>query len=227
LTDCPRGYTDGAVRHGQVFRRARTISGHFAADRRRRRIVAKTKQGADTGKKKVFVVDDHPIVRERVAELINQEPDLVVCGEAEGAAQALALLAKTPVDVAVVDISLKDGDGLELIKQMSSLYPHVLSLVLSMYDESVAFFEHIVRKDRPVREILTANYTFLNQPLAKFYGVKKEVKAKNDPEMVIDAENRGGRLRAVLFDDEPPGLLTFRALVRDHPRSGDRGNAAG
>ncbi len=65
----------------------------------------------------------------------------------------------------------------------------------SMYDESVAFFEHIVRKDRPVSEILTANYTFLNQPLAKFYGVKKEVTSKNDPEMVVGAENRGGVLR--------------------------------
>jgi hypothetical protein len=78
----------------------------------------------------------------------------------------------------------------------TSRYPEFTNEVRdSMYDEAIAFFEHIVRKDRPVREILGANYTFLNQPLAKFYGVKKEVKSKNEPEMVIDAEKRGGALR--------------------------------
>lgn len=76
----------------------------------------------------------------------------------------------------------------------------------SMYDEAVAFFEHIVRQDRPVREILNANYTFLNQPLAKFYGIKKEVKSQNDPEKVVGAENRGGilRLGAVLTATSAP-----------------------
>ncbi|MDZ4798622.1 MAG: DUF1592 domain-containing protein [Bryobacteraceae bacterium] len=66
-----------------------------------------------------------------------------------------------------------------------------------MYDEAVYFFDHIVRNRRPAREILTANYTFLTQPLAKHYGVKKEVKAKNDPELVENAAefNRGGMLR--------------------------------
>src|SRR5947208_2469539 len=78
----------------------------------------------------------------------------------------------------------------------------------SMYDEAVFFFEHIIRKDRPVREILTADYTFLNQPLAKFYGVKKEIKSKNDPELVegANAMNRGGvlRLGAVLTVTSAP-----------------------
>jgi hypothetical protein len=78
----------------------------------------------------------------------------------------------------------------------TSRYPEFTNDVRdAMYDEAVAFFEHIVRRDRPVREILNANYTFLNEPLAKFYGVKKEVRSKNDPEMVVGAENRGGVLR--------------------------------
>ena len=66
-----------------------------------------------------------------------------------------------------------------------------------MYDEAVSFFEHIVRKDRPVREILSADYTFLNQPLAKFYGVKKDVQSKDAVEMVEGANGfqRGGLLR--------------------------------
>jgi hypothetical protein len=63
-----------------------------------------------------------------------------------------------------------------------------------MYDEAVSFFEHILRKDRPVREILAANYTFLNQPLAKFYGVKTDIKSKT-AEYVEGVPNRGGALR--------------------------------
>lgn len=67
----------------------------------------------------------------------------------------------------------------------------------AMYDEAVSFFEYVIRKDRPVREILTADYTFLNQELAKFYGVKKEIKSKGDVELVegANAFHRGGVLR--------------------------------
>jgi Protein of unknown function (DUF1592)/Protein of unknown function (DUF1588)/Protein of unknown function (DUF1585)/Protein of unknown function (DUF1595)/Protein of unknown function (DUF1587)/Planctomycete cytochrome C len=78
----------------------------------------------------------------------------------------------------------------------------------SMYDEAVSFFEHIIRKDRPVREILSADYTFLNQPLAKFYGVKKDVRSKDAVELVDGANGfqRGGLLRlgAVLTATSAP-----------------------
>ena len=78
----------------------------------------------------------------------------------------------------------------------------------SMYDEAVSFFEHIIRKDRPVREILSADYTFLNQPLAKFYGVKKDVQSKDAVEIVDGANGfqRGGLLRlgAVLTATSAP-----------------------
>ena len=77
-----------------------------------------------------------------------------------------------------------------------------------MYDEAVSFFEYIVRKDRPVNEILHANYTFLNQPLANHYGVKKEIKSVREPELVEGADeyNRGGLLRlgAVLTATSAP-----------------------
>jgi DNA-binding NarL/FixJ family response regulator len=99
--------------------------------------VATKKQGTDTNKKKVFVVDDHPIVRERVAELINQEPDLVVCGEAEDAVQAVKAVAAAAPDIAIVDITLKDTYGIELIKQLRELHPRLPILVLSMHDESL------------------------------------------------------------------------------------------
>ena len=92
---------------------------------------------APEGKKRVFVVDDHPIVRERLAELINQEADLVVCGEAEDAREALRLAESLRPDVAVVDITLKDTYGIELIKDLKDRYPRLPVLVLSMHDESL------------------------------------------------------------------------------------------
>ena len=88
-------------------------------------------------RKKVLVVDDHPLVRERVAELINQEPDLLVCGEAEDGHQALAAVASLGPDIAVVDITLKDTYGIELIKDIKNQFPRLPVLVLSMHDESL------------------------------------------------------------------------------------------
>jgi DNA-binding NarL/FixJ family response regulator len=85
----------------------------------------------------VFVVDDHPIVRQGLALLINQEPDLVVCGEAEEGQAALRALADTRPDVLVLDISLPGPDGLELLKTIRSTDPALPILVLSMHDESV------------------------------------------------------------------------------------------
>jgi hypothetical protein len=78
----------------------------------------------------------------------------------------------------------------------------------SMYDEAISFFEHVIRKDRPVREILFADYDFLNQPLAKFYGVKKEFKSTGPVELVegANAFQRGGLLRlgAILTTTSAP-----------------------
>jgi DNA-binding NarL/FixJ family response regulator len=88
-------------------------------------------------KKKVFIVDDHPIVRERIAELINQEPDLEVCGEAEDAVQAVKAVGSLSPDIAIVDITLKDTYGIELIKQLKDLRPQLPVLVLSMHDEAL------------------------------------------------------------------------------------------
>lgn len=76
-------------------------------------------------------------MRERVAELINQEPDLVVCGEAEDAREALAAAKSLAPDMAIVDITLKDTYGIELIKQLKELYPKLPILVLSMHEESM------------------------------------------------------------------------------------------
>jgi DNA-binding NarL/FixJ family response regulator len=87
-------------------------------------------------KKRVFVVDDHPIVREGLTLLINREADLVVCGEAEEAQAALAAISRCHPDVVVVDISLSGPDGLDLIKTLRATAGPPM-LVLSMHDELI------------------------------------------------------------------------------------------
>jgi DNA-binding NarL/FixJ family response regulator len=88
-------------------------------------------------KKKVFVVDDHPIVRQGLALLINREADLTVCGEADGWPVALQAIAETKPDILMVDISLNGPDGLELLKNLRARDRDLPVLVLSMHDESI------------------------------------------------------------------------------------------
>jgi DNA-binding NarL/FixJ family response regulator len=84
---------------------------------------------------KVFLIDDHPIVRQGLALFIDREPDLVVCGEADGAAPALQAIRDSMPDFVVLDISLDGPDGLELLKTLRAKYPSLPVLVLSMHDE--------------------------------------------------------------------------------------------
>jgi DNA-binding NarL/FixJ family response regulator len=88
-------------------------------------------------KKRVLVVDDHPIVRQGLALLINREPDLLVCGEAEEAMGAMHVLASAKPDVVIVDISLNGPDGIDLLKNIRSTHPALPVLILSMHDESI------------------------------------------------------------------------------------------
>jgi DNA-binding NarL/FixJ family response regulator len=90
-----------------------------------------------TNKSKVFVVDDHPIVRQGLALLINRESDLVVCGEAEDAQTAVQAVATVKPDILVVDISLSGPDGLDLLKDIRTKYAELPVLILSMHDESI------------------------------------------------------------------------------------------
>ena len=88
-------------------------------------------------KNRVLVVDDHPIVRQGLALLINREPDLTVCGEAEDARMAMQSITTTKPDILVVDISLNGPDGLDLLKDIRTRYPDLPVLILSMHDESI------------------------------------------------------------------------------------------
>jgi len=88
-------------------------------------------------KKSILIVDDHPVLRRGLAALIEAEPDLTVCGQADDCKAALEALRKTRPDLAIVDLSLGEGDGLDLIKQIKQRSPEIPVLVLSMHDESV------------------------------------------------------------------------------------------
>ncbi len=86
---------------------------------------------------RVLIVDDHPALREALALRIGRHPDLEVCGEAADAGEALRIIEETQPDVAVVDLSLKSGDGLDLIKRIKDRNHHIRMLVWSMHSESL------------------------------------------------------------------------------------------
>jgi DNA-binding NarL/FixJ family response regulator len=88
-------------------------------------------------RKTVFIVDDHPLLRQGIALMINREPDLVVCGEAADAQTALKQIEGQPPDIMIVDISLSGPDGLDLLKNIRAMYPGLPVLILSMHDESI------------------------------------------------------------------------------------------
>jgi DNA-binding NarL/FixJ family response regulator len=88
-------------------------------------------------RRRVLVVDDHPIVRQGLALLINREPDLVVCGEAEEAHSTIQAIDAERPDLVLLDISLGGPDGLEVLKQIRARDPHLPVLVLSMHDETI------------------------------------------------------------------------------------------
>ena len=88
-------------------------------------------------KSKILLVDDHPLVREWLANLINQQNDMQICGEAANASAALELTGTAKPDIVIVDISLEGGSGIELIKNIKALYPGLMMIVLSMHDETL------------------------------------------------------------------------------------------
>ncbi|MBN1478319.1 response regulator transcription factor [Candidatus Sumerlaeota bacterium] len=83
----------------------------------------------------ILLVDDHPLFRQGLAQLINQESDLEICGEADTARQALTLAERLSPTLAIVDLTLEESSGLDLIRRLRSLHPELRILVVSMHDE--------------------------------------------------------------------------------------------
>jgi DNA-binding NarL/FixJ family response regulator len=84
---------------------------------------------------RIFIVDDHPLIRCGLEKMISREPDFVVCGEAATAEEALEAISKNPPEVAVIDISLGDANGLDLTKSLTKKFPSIKVLILSIHDE--------------------------------------------------------------------------------------------
>jgi DNA-binding NarL/FixJ family response regulator len=129
-------------------------------------------------RKRILIVEDHPMMREGLRGVINREPDMVVCGEAENAAQAMNAMHKVAPDLALVDITLPGKSGLELVKDLKAMHPRVVILAISMHDESL-YAERMLRagasgyitKQQPPEELIRA----IRQVLDKRVYVSKEV----------------------------------------------------
>ena len=91
--------------------------------------------GSDTTPKRVLIVDDHSIVRRGLTELLGQQPGLRICAAAASGEEALAIVERQTIDLAIVDISLGQMDGIELTREFKQRYPDMLVLILSMHDE--------------------------------------------------------------------------------------------
>jgi DNA-binding NarL/FixJ family response regulator len=127
-----------------------------------------TKYKAETDSYRIFLVDDHPMVRERLAEVIQRESDLTICGEAEERFKALELIKATRPHLAIIDLTLRNSSGLELVKDLRLQIPELAILVVSMHEESV-HAERVIRagakgyitKQEATRKIMLAIRTVL------------------------------------------------------------------
>ena len=119
--------------------------------------------------RRLLLVDDHVVVRQGIAELINREPGLEVCGQVGTAPHAVTAVARLKPDLVLLDLSLEDGSGMELIKNFKTLHPHLPVLVLSVHDENLyarrvlkAGARGYVMKLRDSATVLKAIHTVLN-----------------------------------------------------------------
>ncbi len=127
-------------------------------------------------RRRVFLVDDHPLVREWLANVINQQADLIVCGQSEGREGCLEAIDKKRPDVAIVDISLKDCSGFDLITEIKQHAPRIEIIVLSMHDSPLyarralraGATGYVVKREttrkicNAIREVLNGN-TYISQ----------------------------------------------------------------
>jgi DNA-binding NarL/FixJ family response regulator len=95
-------------------------------------------------RKRVFIVDDHPVFREGLVGLVKREPDLMVCGEADNASHALTAIESLKPDLVLADIGLPGKSGLELLKDLRAMCPELAVLVISMYEETL-YAERVLR----------------------------------------------------------------------------------
>src|SRR5437867_8684369 len=94
-------------------------------------------QRAPPAVRRILIVDDHPVVRQGLRQLLSQEPDIRVCGEASDAQEAMRMVESLSPDLMIVDISLKGSSGIDLVKRTRALHPQIRMVVASMHDEEL------------------------------------------------------------------------------------------
>src|SRR5438876_3214092 len=187
-----------------------------------------------TRKRRVFIVDDHPLVRDGLANFINQQADLAVCGEAEDSAGAIAGIESCRPDVALIDISLKNESGLELVKTLQAQFPLVALIVLSMHDEALyaeralrAGARGYVMKRETTKSVLTAIRRVLQgdvyvservvNVMARRLGSSRRAAANSPVELLSDRELEvfrllgQGRTTSQIAEDLHLSLKTVQA----------------
>jgi DNA-binding NarL/FixJ family response regulator len=148
---------------------------------------------------RILLVDDHPIVRDGLAEVINRQPDLAVCGTAEERHEAMKITELSKPDLVVVDLMLRNSSGLELIKDLHARWPKLLILVVSMHDEDL-YAERVLRagargyitKQEATRNMLQAirrvlaGGIYLNERTASTVLARLTSKTPSKGELLVD-----------------------------------------
>src|SRR5579859_5063238 len=190
---------------------------------------------------RIVLVDDHPVVREGLAESINKENDLVVCAQAEDHRAALQAIESTKPELVVVDLMLKDSSGIELIKDVHARWPRLLILVVSMHDETL-YAERVLRagaqgyitKQQATHDILVAirrvigGGIYLNERTASAVlarlAAKPQTASHAIPDLLADRElevfeltGRGLSTREIAgqLRIDVKTVDTYRARIRD------------
>jgi len=161
-------------------------------------MMAKLKSGSPVNKRRIFLVDDHPVLRDGLRRLLEAESDLQVCGEAESSRKAMDRIEAASPELVIIDISLPGPSGIELIKGLKARFPALRMLVLSMHDESL-YAERALRagasgyamKQAPTEYLLTAvrrvlkDEIYLSQPLSSQL-LKSLASQNNKPGSVLE-----------------------------------------
>lgn len=167
-------------------------------------------------KTKVLLVDDHPILRTGLRRMIDQEADMQVCGEAEDGPKAFELCGTLTPDIAVIDISLKGSNGIELVKNLKARYPELPTLVLSMHDESL-YAERALRagsrgyimKEEAIEQVLVA----IRRALAGEIFLSEKMKSRMIQQM---ASGKGKVVSSPIEQLTDRELEVFRLIGEGH-----------
>ncbi|HXJ75037.1 MAG TPA: response regulator transcription factor [Candidatus Dormibacteraeota bacterium] len=158
-----------------------------------------SEKGRAKSRTRIFLIEDHPIARHGLAQLINGQRDMVVCGEASGAQEALRLIRNARPDLAILDITLEDGNGLELTRTLKGLDQNIRVLVMSMHDEALnaevalhAGASGYIMKEEAIEKVLVA--------IRKILSGKIYVSENITLEMLQKQAERGRKAKLASFD---------------------------